>query len=292
MPASNSVITPIEITVSANGYQFSGFEYGNSNGIPVLALHGWLDNAASFHWVAKSLPEMRFIAIDLAGHGASQHRPLGMPYQIWDYAVDMLAVADSLGLTRFALLGHSMGASVAMLMAALAPDRVSQLGLLEGLAPLVYPEARLPELMAGAIRKRNKWSQRPVKPFSDPQQAIAVRMSGRWPVNESMAAALVDRGLRQTGQGWIWSHDPSLVQPSLLRFSQSQVRAFVQAVKAPGFILLATDFARKSLVEPWRSDLVSLQIEQVLGEHHFHMTDTGAALVAARVRHWLDQKNN
>jgi len=276
-----------EINIEANGYQFAAVEYGPADGVPVLALHGWLDNAASFDWVAQSLTGVRLIAVDLAGHGYSQHRPSGIAYQIWDYAVDMLAVSASLGLQQFALLGHSMGASIAMIMAAVAPEKVLAVGFLEGLAPMIYAEAQLPGLMADALRKRNKLANRPVKIFDEPEDAIQLRVSGRWPLSRAMATALVSRGLKPTDQGWVWTHDSALLQPSLVRLSSAQVAAFVAALKAPGFILVATDFARQTLIDPWRSSLRTVLVETTKGGHHFHMTSQGAMAVAAAMnKHW------
>ena len=49
-------------------------QFGNPNGKPVLALHGWLDNAASFIPMAPYLAEHNLVAIDMLGHGGSTHR--------------------------------------------------------------------------------------------------------------------------------------------------------------------------------------------------------------------------
>ncbi|HQC73883.1 MAG TPA: alpha/beta hydrolase, partial [Candidatus Competibacteraceae bacterium] len=51
--------------------------WGPADGLPVLAVHGWLDNAASFDALAPLLPELRLVALDLPGHGHSAHRPPG-----------------------------------------------------------------------------------------------------------------------------------------------------------------------------------------------------------------------
>lgn len=39
---------PVEIEISVGRMNFSGQEWGDPNGKPLIALHGWLDNAASF----------------------------------------------------------------------------------------------------------------------------------------------------------------------------------------------------------------------------------------------------
>ena len=76
--------------------------YGPADGQPVLALHGWLDNSMSFARLAPRLPGLRIVALDFAGHGHSGHRPAGAGYQLWDYALDTLLVAEELGWQRFA----------------------------------------------------------------------------------------------------------------------------------------------------------------------------------------------
>ena len=54
---------------------------GGRAGAPkVLALHGWLDNAASFVPLAAHLDDIELIALDLPGHGRSAHLPPGGHY--------------------------------------------------------------------------------------------------------------------------------------------------------------------------------------------------------------------
>lgn len=49
----------------------------------MIALHGWLDNAASFSLLAPLLANQRILALDLDGHGYSGHRPAGAQYLLW-----------------------------------------------------------------------------------------------------------------------------------------------------------------------------------------------------------------
>ncbi|MEO6170956.1 MAG: alpha/beta fold hydrolase, partial [Lysobacter sp.] len=84
----------------------------------VMALHGWLDNAASFLPLHAHLPGLDLVALDMPGHGASDHLPEAAEYTVVNTARAMFAAADALGWERFSLLGHSLGGAVASLMAA------------------------------------------------------------------------------------------------------------------------------------------------------------------------------
>ena len=102
-----------EVRLNLGHIELAAHLFGPQQGIPVIALHGWLDNANTFARLAPRLHGLRIVALDLAGHGYSDHRPVGAGYALWDYAHDVLRVAEQLGWQRFALLGHSLGAMVA-----------------------------------------------------------------------------------------------------------------------------------------------------------------------------------
>ncbi|HAQ73485.1 MAG TPA: alpha/beta hydrolase, partial [Pseudomonas sp.] len=109
--------------------------YGPEDGRPVIALHGWLDNAASLSRLAPLLNGVRIVALDLPGHGLSDHRPPGAGYNIWDYAHDILQTAEQFGWQRFSLLGHSLGGIVSVLLAGAMPERIERLALIDGVIP-------------------------------------------------------------------------------------------------------------------------------------------------------------
>lgn len=93
----------------------------------VLALHGWFGDA---HALAPLEPWLStdaysYLCMDQRGYGGMQDSP--GPYSIDQVASDALQLADTLGLHRFSLLGHSMGGMVAERIAVLAPQRVRAL---------------------------------------------------------------------------------------------------------------------------------------------------------------------
>ncbi len=271
-----------ELRFEVNGQLMAARAIGPADGRPVLALHGWLDNAASFRALEPHLDSVRLVALDLVGHGFSAHRPAAMPYYIWDNVADVLAVADELGWERFHLLGHSMGAGISSLLAGVMPERVLSLVLLEGLAPLADEPDELPEKMALAIRRRQRRERSP-KYYPDIEAAVAARMKGRFPVTERAARWLVERSIVHTTHGFRWRSDPALVLPSVLRLSEEQVRAFLRKIVSPALLVMGTDGIGTPLLNE-RAQLISgLQRLSFTGNHHLHLEDMPARLIAAAV---------
>ncbi len=60
--------------------RITGLRAGAEGTPKVLALHGWLDNAASFVPLAAQLADIDLVAPDLPGHGHSAHLPAGADY--------------------------------------------------------------------------------------------------------------------------------------------------------------------------------------------------------------------
>ena len=113
-----------ELTFDVLGLQLHAKQWGDPEGIPTVALHGWLDNANTFDRLAPLIPELNLVALDFAGHGLSTHRAKGVHYHpIYDIQ-EILAVANELNWGQFNVIGHSMGASIASELAAMFPDRV------------------------------------------------------------------------------------------------------------------------------------------------------------------------
>ena len=74
IPSSGFSPEPFEV-ITRTGLKIAGLATGDAHDPPVLMLHGWLDNAASFGGVMPLLPGRRLLAIDLPGHGESDHLP-------------------------------------------------------------------------------------------------------------------------------------------------------------------------------------------------------------------------
>ena len=108
-------------------------EQGRAEGEPVVFLHGYTDSHRSFDLDLARLPRRyHAYALDQRGHGASSKPECC--YAQSDFANDVVAFLDALGIERATLVGHSMGSFVAHQVAAEHPERVAKL-VLVGSAP-------------------------------------------------------------------------------------------------------------------------------------------------------------
>ncbi|MNY13019.1 Tropinesterase [compost metagenome] len=244
----------------------------------MIALHGWLDNANSFARLAPKLTGLRIVALDMAGHGYSDHRPTGAGYALWDYAHDVLQVAEQLGWTRFSLLGHSMGAIVSVILAGSLPERINRLALIDGVIPPTSQTSAAERMgMALAAQMAHLGKRKPV--YATLDQAVEARMKGAVAVSREAAELLAQRGLMPVPGGYTWRSDSRLTLPSPLRLTQAQALTFVERVACPAKLVVAKDgmlATHTALLEQ-----LPFSTEPLAGGHHLHVNDeAGATLVA------------
>jgi non-heme chloroperoxidase len=125
---------PRPAAIPRGGVSLPFAEAGDASGLPVVLLHGITDSGRSFEGVMRHLPSWtRAIAPTLRGH-AGADQPAAGGYAPADFAADVVALMDALGIGRAVMVGHSMGATVAMRLAVDHPDRVRGLVLIDGFA--------------------------------------------------------------------------------------------------------------------------------------------------------------
>ena len=137
----------LHVGVDGGALKLGRWEAGASAPV-ALAMHGITGSLMSWPPVADHLEDVTLIAPDLRGRGESNRLP--GPFGIGAHVRDLIAVLDRLELPDVVAVGHSMGAYVAALLAAHAPDRVRALVLVDGGLPLPLPPGADPEAVLEA----------------------------------------------------------------------------------------------------------------------------------------------
>jgi pimeloyl-ACP methyl ester carboxylesterase len=181
--------------VEVRGSRMSFRETGDAGGPAVVLLHGGGSDASTWDRFAGVLAAAgrRVIAPDLPGHGGTARF---RTYSLAGYRDAVTGLLDALGLDRPALVGHSLGAYTASLIAQERPDGVGRLVLedppapaRDGAASAVLSPARVTMLFAGAMLRRRR--------YHPPALTSAIRE------------------LRRPDPGW-WDRLPAITAPTLV----------------------------------------------------------------------------
>jgi len=253
--------------------ELAGLRQERAGRARVIALHGWLDNAASFLPLLPFLPELDLVLLDLPGHGRSAHLPPGLDYGLGVHLHAVLDVADHLGWERFALLGHSMGAAISSMVAVAAPERVERLALIETLGPLAEREDHTASRVRQSVAAARRGAGRGLRTFPDLAVAVRARMQANQ-ILEDSARLLVERGTRAVEGGYTWSSDPRLTLPALQRYSEAQVMDLLAAVQCPLRLLYAEpaqEYFPEELRQARLQAVPQAELVRMAGGHHLHM---------------------
>ena len=259
--------------LALRGLEHHLIRWGPDGPDPVVLLHGYADCAATFQFVADELPDaMPLVALDWRGFGESAWNR--GPYWFPDYFADLECLLDALSPARPArLVGHSMGANVAMAYAGVRPDRVRALVNLEGFGlPRTTPD-QAPQRLAQWLDELQ--AAAPFGGYADAGE-LAKRLMKRNPrltadraewVAAAWTAPAPSGGVRLCA-------DPAhrLVNPYLYR--RDEMEACWRRVEAPVLLVVGAEtelkarFGTEGGPELFRELVPKLTIETVAGAGH------------------------
>ncbi len=267
---------PKELSFETRFGDIAALQWGTGNKQRILALHGWLDNAASFWHLAPLLIAQgyEFTAIDFPGHGHSDHRAPGHNYGFIDYVIDIQAVMEQMEVP-VTLVCHSMGAAIATMYAAAYPEHVKQLILIENLGPIPpYVPGKAVESLREALDLWQAHSLEHKRFYPHIEKAIKARQKAT-PMPAEVIRPMVERGLCQTTKGHHWRTDKRLRLRSFFRMSEQQVQEFLQATQVPTQLIVAeprTYALQYPSIEDRIKALDPDRLDSLPGDHHLHMT--------------------
>lgn len=241
-----------------------------SSAVNVFCLHGWLDNANSFDYLAPRLTQefgANVFAIDLCGHGKSDWLPESSFYYQTEYAAFALSVLGEGGLDWVGpekppcvLIGHSMGAGVGSIVAGSFPEYFSGAIFFDGIGPVSEMPERSPDQFRAAFEsEKASNSARATGKFNRKhahldhivalRQAAVEKFPGKQKISFEAAKTILERGtvhsreVRANGEegSIMFSHDPRLNNATPLRFTEEQVHALLKNISCPTTAIMASD---------------------------------------------------
>jgi esterase len=196
---------PTSRTLDVNGLRVHYLDWGNLDAPPIVCVHGYTSSAQAFNALARRFQDRHhFIAPDVRGHGESAWSTAGA-YQYGDQVADLAAIVDKLGLSRFTLIGTSMGGIIAMAYAGAYPDRLTRL-VINDIGP---------DVETGSQRITQMVGIRPDE-FATLDEAMAYRremspiVAERSPEDQRELALGVLR--QRPDSRWIWKMDPEYIR--------------------------------------------------------------------------------
>lgn len=276
-----------EINIATSIGDLSGILYGQANKPMILALHGWLDNAASFHLLAPLLENHSVLALDLPGHGHSAWLGEGASYLIWSYVPPIIEAIEKhplLSEQPFYILGHSLGTGIAMLVASIIPEKVKAYIALDSLGPITTPA----NLAASLLKQSILTEPKPSSLYNSVEEALAVRVRASGDIPETALQRIVERNLSKLDEGWQWSTDPRLRLPSVVRFTEEQLQSIMQTLTMPVLAIQAEQGMASTAFFKQRLEYIENGTLAVIeGKHHFHLEPSSVVEIAQQIKDFL-----
>ncbi|VFR51745.1 Hydrolase, alpha/beta fold family functionally coupled to Phosphoribulokinase [plant metagenome] len=255
--------------VHANGIRQHYLRYGGNDDAraardPIVLIPGITSPAVTWGFVAERLGKhFDTYVLDVRGRGLSSSGP-GLDYGLDAQAADVLAFTQALGLSRYALLGHSMGARIAVRAARSQPEGLARLVAID--PPVSGPGRR-------AYPAKLPWYVDSIRQATLGMDAEAMR---------TFCPTWTQAQLRLRAQ---WLHtcfEPAIVQ-SFEDFGRDDIHADLPKVKVPMLLMTAErgDVVNDADVAEWQGLAPQTQHVRVPGAGHMIPWDNEAGFHAA-----------
>ena len=236
---------PVDREFFTAGLRLHYVEWGDPDRHTVVLVHGNRDQCRSWDFFAAALFARQpfsyhVAALDLRGHGDSDWSPPGQAYQHADFLRDVAELLRHLKKDSATFIGHSLGASIALLFAGCFPEKVKRLVLIEALGPYARSDEDVPKLLARWLEDDGTtMEERMVYPALE---EAAGAIEKRFPSIPPAARGHMARyGTKAAEQGFIWKHDPRMRFPSYSTFSEAQIQAFIRRIECPTLLVYGSE---------------------------------------------------
>lgn len=198
-------------TFERGGLEFNYETMGDPGAPPVVLLHGFTGESRNWYPVMRGLADRYFVvAPDLRGHGRSAAPEGTEAYAIEEYAADLGALFDHLGIELAAVVGSSFGGMVALQFSTTWPDRVAALCVSDA-SPAYASDRYTPEFAEreGGIDRAEAVVRERGPGELGRRRAATVR-------DPRMARAIREQAARMSRDGWLGAAHARRTRPDLI----------------------------------------------------------------------------
>ncbi len=223
---------------------------------PVVCLHGVMGNGHLWDQFASELAtRRRVIAPDFRGHGDSGWAT-PPNYALRDYRADVEVLLEALEIKRFAVVGHSMGGLVALMLAGMHPRNVRKL-------VVVDIEAKPPDSQIDHLRVLGQRGHRVLPDFESTTQAALQALPE---VDEEIVSWILPYAFKRVGGGHIPKWDPA----TLAQLEHWNVEPWLARVRCPSLLVRGdgSHVMRAQVAESMAGVLDDCLLETIVGAQH------------------------
>lgn len=280
-------ITVEEVEISVPWGHVAGRWWGPRNKQPMIAIHGWQDNAGTWDNLIPLLPaNTSVLCIDLPGHGLSSHYPKGMLYYIfWDGISLLRRIVKHFKWEKISLMGHSLGGALSFMYAATYPDEVDRIICIDIASPAVRAPEHMVKNTAGMIDKNLEYENLPeekIPCYSYDEMIDIVCDAYKGSVSRENCKVLMKRGMAATPahikkKGYYFKRDPRLKVAGLAMMSIETALEYASKLKCKVLNIRALPGQQWERLDYYLDVIEKLKIKadvtyvEVEGTHHVHL---------------------
>lgn len=269
--------------------EIAGKWWGPKDVRPIVALHGWQDNAGTFDRLIPLLPHhMSFLALDFPGHGLSSRIPDGMTYHTLDSVYLLKLIMKEYQWKKIAFMAHSMGSIVSFIFSSIFPDKVDFNIGLDALKPHISDpaklgprlEKRIPQMLVADFRNREK-TEPPCYAYEELVNRL--HLGSNKSVTKEAAPYLLNRNIQKSSMHpdkYYFTRDSRLKYSVGVGWGQDVNLELAKRMTMPYMFLKAsksTYYEDKKyfdeFVELVKKNNPLFELEFVDSTHHMHLTE-------------------
>lgn len=276
----------VEVQIPVPWGSIRGKWWGPTNTRPILALHGYQDNAGTFDTLVPLLPpHISFLAIDAPGHGISSHYPPGLNYEIIHLPMLIRKISQVFQWKHVSLLGHSLGGLQSFMYSSIFDDQVDMfIGIelmlsLKNVFKIDHPKVYKKNIDNFLKYMEMNPNNPPVCSYQECIERYVASVFGS--VSKEMAPYILNRGIAPSDKDqskYYFTRDVRIKMGNVPSFSASECLRLFKNIKAPILSIKAINSHVQKGDDYFIDNMNKMKSpEQILdhieaaGTHHIHL---------------------